>query len=242
MLSKKILCIAMPFIGIAGCVTEGPAKQHEVIRLDFEKPPITEPEKPMPVSPALVSVVQTKVVAAPAVAAVEMTPAERFLSVYKQVGSPQFVVYVNRIPDGKLIQSTFKTSPSPAPSGTPAPDTGGIETRLAKAMSYDQQTTVIPREKIFEELSSGELASLQGGDVKMLAVLGEKLKAHVLIQAQVAAYEEGGKEKLLVQAVNVGDGVVLAKTSVSMDDTGDYIQKAADDISRGLASTWTTPR
>jgi len=187
--------------------------------------------------------------------------AKAFVDVYKQVGKPRIVVFVNRGLDGQILPVTDPGRYHTAREIYLRPgqydearakqiDYEMMEILLADWMSADNQATIISPQTVHRQLTEQEQRDLQAGKPQALGELGKRLDADVLIQVQAKPTRqtyEGLEVRVIAEAINIKDGESLARAAVDVQPPLDKIQAnrstrfLARKLMDGMATTWSTP-
>jgi len=184
------------------------------------------------------------------------TPAEAraFLDIYRRVGSPRILVFVNRTLDGQIVHATHG-------EGYLAPgqydklharaiDYNMMETLLADWLSADNQVTIISPMAARRRLTDTQVKELESGREQMLSELQRQLNADVLVQVQARPTQQtphGLALRMLAEAIDLRGGESLARAAVDLTPPLEKVQLnhatrfVARKLMDGMAQTWTAP-
>ena len=187
--------------------------------------------------------------------------AKAFVDVWKQVGKPRIVVFVNRGLDGQILPVTDPGKYHTAREVYLQPgqydearanqiDYEMMELLLADWMSADNQVTIISPQTVHRQLTEQEQRDLQAGKPAALGELGKRLDADVLIQVQAKPTRqtfEGLEVRVIAEAINIKGGESLARAVVDVQPPLDKIQMnrstrfLARKLMDGMTNAWATP-
>ena len=190
------------------------------------------------------------------------TPPEagRYVEVYRQVGRPRLVVFVNRTIEGQLIPSgggeyTDRTVEYLQPGEydevqAKAIDYGMMETLLTDWLSADGKVMMVSPLLARKKLTDAQINDLQKGRQQMMQEVAEQLDADVLIQVQARITKQsaaGQSVRIVAEAMNTRGGDSLARATVDMDpplakaQLNKYTRFLSRKLMDGMASTWSNP-
>jgi len=231
-----------------------PAPGHDTWRNDYDRP------KPLPGPDETAVAGPTPFHDDPLI--VDIPPeAKAFVDVYRQVGKPRIVVFVNRSLDGQILpvvnpgryQTAREIYLQPGQydeARAKQIDYEMLELLLSDWMSADNQVTIISPQTVHRQLSEQEQRDLQAGKPAALGELGRRLDADVLIQVQAKPTRqtfEGLEVRVIAEAINIKGGESLARGAVDVQPPLDKIQtnRATRFLARklmdGMTSTWAAP-
>jgi hypothetical protein len=187
--------------------------------------------------------------------------AKAFVDVYKQVGKPRIVVFVNRGLDGQILPVTdagrYQTSKDiylrPGQYDEVRAkqiDYEMMEVLLADWMSADNKVTILSPHTVHRQLTEQQQKDLQAGNPQALNDVGRHLDADVLIQVQAKPTRqtlEGLEVRVIAEAINIKGGESLARAAVDVQppldkiQTNRYTRFLARKLMDGMTSTWSTP-
>jgi hypothetical protein len=187
--------------------------------------------------------------------------AKAFVDVYRQVGKPRMVVFVNRGLDGQILPvvdpGKYTTSKDvylrPGQydeARAKQVDYEMMENLLADWMSADNKVTIISPVTVHRQLTEQEQRDLQAGKPQALTDIGKRLDADVLIQVQAKPTRqtlEGLEVRVIAEAINIKDGESLARAAVDVMPPLDKIQLnrhtrfLARKLMDGMTSSWSAP-
>jgi len=187
--------------------------------------------------------------------------AKAFVDVYKQVGKPRIVVFVNRGLDGQILPvvdpGKYTTSnevylrPGQYDEARAKQiDYEMMELLLADWMSADNKVTIISPTTVHRQLTEQEQRDLQAGKPQALTDVGRRLDADVLIQVQAKPTRqtyEGLEVRVIAEAINIKGGESLARAAVDVQPPLDKIQTnrhtrfLARKLMDGMTNTWSAP-
>jgi hypothetical protein len=187
--------------------------------------------------------------------------AQAFVEVYKQVGKPRIVVFVNRGLDGQIlpvtdpgrdryVRETYLRPGEYDEVSAKSIDYEMMELLLADWMSADNKVTIVSPRTVRRQLSDQELKDLQEGKPQALGDVGRRLDADVLIQVQAKPTRQsaGGLEvRVIAEAINIKGGESLARAAVDVQppldkvQTNKYTRFLARKLMDGMPATWSAP-
>jgi hypothetical protein len=187
--------------------------------------------------------------------------AKAFVNVYKQVGKPRIVVFVNRGLDGQILpvtdagparesRDTYLRSGQYDEASAKAIDYEMMELLMADWMSADNQVTIVSPRTARRDLSEQEIKDLQAGKPQVLGELARKLDADVLIQVQAKPTRQtlsGLEVRVIAEAINIKGGESLARAAVDVQppldkvQTNKYTRFLARKLMDGMTATWSAP-
>jgi hypothetical protein len=187
--------------------------------------------------------------------------AKAFVDVYRQVGKPRMVVFVNRGLDGQILpvtdpgkyttsKETYLHAGQYDEAKARQIDYETLELLLADWMSADNQVTIVSPQTVHRQLTEQEQRDLQAGKPAALGELGKRLDADVLIQVQAKPTRqtlEGLEVRVIAEAINIKGGESLARGTVDVMPPLDKIQmnRSTRFLSRklmdGMTNTWAAP-
>jgi len=187
--------------------------------------------------------------------------AKAFVDMYKQVGKPRLVVFVNRGLDGQILPVTDAGRYTTSKDVYLRPgqydevrakqiDYEMMELLLSDWMSADNQVTIISPRTVHRQLTDQEQKDLQAGNPRALNDVGRRLDADVLIQVQAKPTRqtlEGLEVRVIAEAINIKGGESLARAAVDVQPPLDKVQAnkytrfLARKLMDGMTSSWSTP-
>jgi hypothetical protein len=188
--------------------------------------------------------------------------AKAYVDVYRQVGKPRIVVFVNRGLDGQILPVVDPGKYTTANEVYLRPgqydeakakqiDYEMMEVLLADWMSADNKVTIISPTTVHRQLTDQEQRDLQAGKPQALGELGKRLDADVLIQVQAKPTRQsvgGGVElRVIAEAINIKGGESLARGAVDVVppldkiQTNHYMRFLARKLMDGMTTTWSAP-
>jgi len=259
----KLPSVFLTLIAIAGCRDASPETQrvptpapgHDTHRTEYDR------AKPLPGPDETVAHGPTPFYDEPLV--VDSPPeAKAFVDMYRQVGKPRIVVFVNRGLDGQILPVVDAGKYTTAKDVYLRPDQYDetkarqidyemMEVLLADWMSADNKVSIVSPTTVRRELTAQEQADLQAGKPNALSEVGKRLDADVLIQVQAKPTKqaaEGGLElRVIAEAINIKGGESLARAAVDVVPPLDKVQTnrstrfLARKLMDGMTSTWSAP-
>jgi hypothetical protein len=187
--------------------------------------------------------------------------AKAFVDIYKQVGKPRIVVFVNRGLDGQILPvvdpGKYTTSkevylrPGQYDEARAKQiDYEMMELLLADWMSADNQVTIVSPTTVHRQLTEQEQRDLQAGKPQALTDVGRRLDADVLIQVQAKPTRQtyaGLEVRVIAEAINIKGGESLARAAVDVQppldkiQTNRYTRFLARKLMDGMTTTWSAP-
>jgi len=231
-----------------------PAPGHDTLRNEYDH------SKPLPVADETAFHGPTPFYDEPLV--IDTPPeAKAFVDVYKQVGKPRMVVFVNRGLDGQILPVVDPQKYVTSKDVYLQPghydevrakqiDYEMMELLLADWMSADNQVQIVSPQTVRRQLTEQEQRDLQAGKPQALGELGKRLDADVLIQLQAKPTRqtlEGLEVRVIAEAINIKGGESLGRGAVDVQPPLDKVQmnRATRFLARklmdGMTNTWATP-
>ena len=232
-----------------------PAPGHDTHRTEYDHP------KPLPGAEENAARAPTPFYDEPLV--VDTPPEARaFVDVYRQVGKPRIVVFVNRGLDGQILpvvdpgkyttaKEVYLRPGQYDEAKTRQIDYEMMEVLLADWMSADNKVAIVSPTTVHRDLTEQEQRDLQAGKPNALSDVGKRLDADVLIQLQAKPTKqtvEGGLEiRVIAEAINIKGGESLARGAVDIVPPLDKVQMnrhmrfLARKLMDGMTTTWSAP-
>jgi hypothetical protein len=188
--------------------------------------------------------------------------AKAFVDVYRQVGKPRMVIFVNRGLDGQILpvvdpgkyttaNETYLRPGQYDEAKAKQIDYEMMEVLLADWMSADNKVAIISPTTVHRQLTEQEQRDLQAGKPQALTDVGKRLDADVLIQVQAKPTRQtldGGLElRVIAEAINIKGGESLARAAVDVQppldkvQTNRYMRFLARKLMDGMTTTWSAP-
>ena len=195
--------------------------------------------------------------------------AKAFVDVYRKVGRPKIVVFVNRTLEGQILptgggeaqpervtdeqrngQTAYLRPGEYDEVGAKPIDYAMMETLLADWMGADGKITIVTPTLVRKKLTDQQIKDLQAGRPQVLAEIADGLDADILIQVQARPTRQtprGLDVRILAEAMNLRGGESLARAAVDMEPPLDKIQLntytrfMARKLMDGMIQTWTSP-
>jgi hypothetical protein len=250
--------IAVGLTAVAGCSSSPPPPQQDppiVQNYGGYAPVIDRPmpdPAPTPLPPGFDD---------PAIMTQEMPEEPAFVALYKTVGSPRIMVFVNRAisgeelpvapggtthyPDGTTVYSPTGTTDV---AGAKSIDYELIENLISGDMSAGGRVTMVSPIAARGRLSDAEVADLRSGRPQMLGEIAQKLQCDVLIRISArpsVQTADGLGIRLVAEAMNVQGGQQLSQSAVDVPPPlikttlNRYCRFVSRELMTGMTAQWS---
>jgi hypothetical protein len=196
--------------------------------------------------------------------------AKRFVEIYRKVGQPRILVFVNRTLEGQMVPPSGGGGGARARSNERGERAGEFlkpseydrelrsrpidfalfETLLTDWISADNQVTVISPTMARKKLTDEQIKNLEAGRPQVLSELARQLDADILIQVQAHATRQthdGLELRIVGEAINIQGGESLARGGVDMlpplekTQMNRYTRFLARKLMDGMSASWSAP-